>query len=51
MPAEGLDCQAQSFEGNTQHMEGAVIVQEYTLNVPRKSNVEGLEYSTFEDGT
>lgn len=47
MPAEGLDCQAQAMEGgevNTRHIEGAEIVKEYAMKLPRKSNVEGLGY-------
>ena len=31
-------------EVNTRHIEGASIVREYGMKLPRKSNVEGLGY-------
>ena len=49
MPSAGLECQIESTESGVMSIEDAKIIKEYTLNVPRKTSVEGLEFVTYED--
>jgi len=45
MPAAGLECRSEKTESGVMSIEGAFIVKEYALNVPRKVTIEGLEFA------
>lgn len=51
MLSDGLDCQTQSTGLETKHrqIKDGKIVKEYALNVPRRSDVEGLEFVPAKD--
>ena len=48
MPAAGLECISETTESGVMSIDYATIVQEYALHVPRKTAVEGLEFTTYQ---